>query len=171
MEKEIIPYRIEPNYIDINDYNLTIKDNSITFVENKQNRVFVTFDSLLIGDGKATTGLVSTSLIKVYTTLYSKDILNILHIHLNDTSQEITIDSEFLEKDENVLNHKVFLMDATGKRLTYKLIFKDSSVTYSKEKCSKRIIKKTNVCAHLFKNHAIIHNRKPQYIYSFCYTP
>ena len=108
-EKEIIPYRIEPNYIDINDYNLTIKDNSIA----------------LIGDGKATTGLVSTSLIKVYTTLYSKDILNILHIHLNDTSQEITIDSEFLEKDENVLNHKVFLMDATGKRLTYKLIFKD----------------------------------------------
>ena len=124
-EKEIIPYRIEPNYIDINDYNLTIKESSITHVENKQNRVFVTFDSLLIGDGKATTGLVSTSLIKVYTTLYSKDILNILHIHLNDTSQEITIDSEFLEKDENVLNHKVFLMDATGKRLTYKLIFKD----------------------------------------------
>ena len=124
-EKEIIPYRIEPNYIDINDYNLTIKDNSIALVENKQNHIFVTFDSLLIGDGKATTGLVSTSLIKVYTTLYSKDILNILHIHLNDTSQEITIDSEFLEKDENVLNHKVFLMDATGKRLTYKLIFKD----------------------------------------------
>ena len=124
-EKEIIPYRIEPNYIDINDYNLTIKDNSIALVENKQNHIFVIFDSLLIGDGKATTGLVSTSLIKVYTTLYSKDILNILHIHLNDTSQEITIDSEFLEKDENVLNHKVFLMDATGKRLTYKLIFKD----------------------------------------------
>ena len=124
-EKDIIPYRIEPSYIDINDYNLTIKDNSITNVENKQNCVFVIFDSLLIGEGKATTGLVSSSLIKVYTTLYSKDILNILHIHLNDTSQEITIDSEFLEKEENVLNHKVFLNDVTGKKLTYKLIFKD----------------------------------------------
>ena len=124
-EKDIIPYRIEPSYIDINDYNLTIKDNSITNVENKQNNVFVIFDSLLIGEGKATTGLVSSSLIKVYTTLYSKDILNILHIHLNDTSQEITIDSEFLEKEENVLNHKVFLNDVTGKKLTYKLIFKD----------------------------------------------
>ena len=123
-EKDIIPYRIEPSYIDINDYNLTIKDNSITHVENKQNHVFVTFDSKLIGDSKST-GFVSTSLIKVYTTLYSKDILNILHIHLNDTSQEITIDSEFLEKDENELNHKVFLMDATGKRLSYKLIFKN----------------------------------------------
>ena len=124
-EKDIIPYRIEPSYIDINNYNLTIKDNSITNVENKQNCVFVIFDSLLIGEGKATTGLVSSSLIKVYTTLYSKDILNILHIHLNDTSQEITIDSEFLEKEENVLNHKVFLNDVTGKKLTYKLIFKD----------------------------------------------
>ena len=123
-EKDIIPYRIEPNYIDINDYNLTIKDNSITHVENKQNHVFVTFDSKLIGDSKST-GFVSTSLIKVYTTLYSKDILNILHIHLNDTNKEITIDSEFLEKDENELNHKVFLMDATGKRLSYKLIFKN----------------------------------------------
>ena len=126
-EKDIIPYRIEPSYIDTNDYNLTIKDNSITHVENKQNHVFVTFDSKLIGDSKST-GFVSTSLIKVYTTLYSKDILNILHIHLNDTSQEITIDSEFLEKDENELNHKVFLMDATGKRLSYKLIFKNNKL-------------------------------------------
>ena len=124
-EKDIIPYRIEPSYIDINDYNLTIKSNNLALVENKENKLFVTFDSLLIGDNKGTTGLVSSSSIKVYTTLYSKDILNILHIHLNDTSQEITIDSEFLEKDENVLNHKVFLEDVTGKKLTYKLIFKD----------------------------------------------
>ena len=124
-EKDIIPYRIEPSYIDINDYNLTIKSNSLSNVENKENRLFVTFDSLLIGDSKGSSGLVSTSSIKVYTTLYSKDILNILHIHLNDTSQEITIDSEFLEKDENVLNHKVFLEDVTGKKLKYKLIFKD----------------------------------------------
>ena len=104
---------------------MTIKSNNLALVENKENKLFVTFDSLLIGDNKGTTGLVSSSSIKVYTTLYSKDILNILHIHLNDTSQEITIDSEFLEKDENVLNHKVFLEDVTGKKLTYKLIFKD----------------------------------------------
>ena len=125
IEKDIVPYRIEPSYIDINQYNLTIKDNSISLVENKENRVFVIFDSVLIGEGKSTTGLVSTSSIKVYTTLYSKDILNILHIHLNDTSQEITVDSEFLEKDENILDHKVFLPDIMGKKLTYKFIFKD----------------------------------------------
>ena len=124
-DKELIPYKIEPNYIDINQYNLSIQNNSIRSVENKENNCFVIFDSILIGEGKNTTGLVSSSYIKVYTTLYSKDILNILHMHLNDTSQEITIDSVFLEKDEKVLNHKVFTVDAMGKRLTYKLIFKD----------------------------------------------
>ena len=124
-EKDLIPYKIEPNYIDINQYNLSIQTNTIKQVENKENRCFVIFDSTLIGEGKSTTGLVASSSIKVYTTLYSKDILNILHIHLNDTSQEITIDSEFLEKDENILNHKVFTTDAMGKRLTYKLLFKD----------------------------------------------
>ena len=124
-ERELIPYKIEPNYIDINEYNLSIDANTIRQVENKENRCFVYFDSILIGDGKSTTGLVSSSSIKVYTTLYSKDILNILHVHLNDTSQEITIDSEFLEKEENILNHKVFTADAMGKRLTYKFLFKD----------------------------------------------
>ena len=128
-EKDLIPYKIEPSYIDINQYNLSIQSNSIREVENKENRCFVMFDQVLIGDGKSTTGFVSSSSIKVYTTLYSKDILNILHIHLNDTSQEITIDSEFLEKDEPVINHKVFTVDAMGKRLTYKLIFKDYKLT------------------------------------------
>ena len=124
-EKDLIPYKIEPNYIDINQYNLEVQGNSIRYVQNKENACFVIFDSISIGDGKSTTGLVSSSLIKIYTTLYSKNIVNILHMHLNDTSKDITIDSEFLEKKDNILNHKVFTVDASGKRLTYKLIFKD----------------------------------------------
>ena len=59
-ERELIPYKIEPNYIDINQYNLNIQTNSIKQVENKENRCFVFFDSILIGDGKSTTGLVSS---------------------------------------------------------------------------------------------------------------
>ena len=50
-ERELIPYKIEPNYIDINQYNLNIQTNSIKQVENKENRCFVFFDSILIGDG------------------------------------------------------------------------------------------------------------------------
>lgn len=125
VEKDLIPYKIEPGYININDYNLTIQTDKIKQVENKENNVFVVFDSVLIGEAKNTTGLVSSSSIKVYTTLYSKDIINILHIHLNDTSLDITIDSEFLEKEDKIEKHKVFTLDALGKRLTYKLLFKD----------------------------------------------
>lgn len=124
IEKDLIPYKIEPSYININEYNLTIQTNTIKHVENKENNVFVIFDSVLIGDGK-NTGFVSSSSIKVYTTLYSKDIINILHIHLNDTSLDITIDSEFLEKEDKIEKHKVFTVDALGKRLIYKLLFKD----------------------------------------------
>ena len=122
-EKEIIPYRIEPSNVDIGEYDLEIQDNLIRNVRHKQTQSFVIFESKMVGDSQKS-GLVSNDPIKVYTTLYNKDILNILHIHLNDTSQEITIDSEFLEKNENILNHKIFTTDATGRRLTYKLIFK-----------------------------------------------
>ncbi len=122
-EKDLIPYRIEPPNVNINEYDLEIQDNLIRNVKHRQTYSFVTFESVNVGDGQKA-GLVANDTIKVYTTLYNKDILNILHIHLNDTSQEITIDSEFLENNENILNHKIFTTDSTGRRLSYKLIFK-----------------------------------------------
>ena len=122
LEKDLIPYRIEPSYVDINQYNLEIKDNLIRSVTHKQSKCFVYFDTKMIGDNQKT-GLVSNDLIKVYTTLESKDILNILHIHINDISEEITIDSIFLEKNDNILNYKNFTTDVTGRRLNYKFIF------------------------------------------------
>ena len=122
-DKELIPYRIEPPNVDINQYDLEIKDNLIKTVRHKQSLSYIMFESVNVGDGQKA-GLVANDPIKVYTTLYNKDILNILHIHLNDTSQEITIDSEFLENNEEILNHKIFTTDVSGRRLTYKLIFK-----------------------------------------------
>ena len=57
-EKELISYKIEPKYIDINQYNVLIQNDSIKEVENKENKYFVMFDSNLIVDGKSTTGLI-----------------------------------------------------------------------------------------------------------------
>ena len=124
LEKDLIPYRIEPSYVDINQYNLEIKDNLIRSVTHKQSQCFVFFDTKMIGDNQKS-GLVSNDPIKVYTTLESKDILNILHIHINDISEEITIDSIFLEKNDNILNYKNFTTDVTGRRLNYKFIFQN----------------------------------------------
>ena len=124
-DKEILPYKVIPETVDINQYEFIIQDNVIREVRHRSSDCFVTFEPVLIGEIKNDLGLVASSLIKVYTTLYNKDILNIMHIHINDTSQEITIDSEFLEKDEPILNHKVFPTDSMGKKLKYKFIIKD----------------------------------------------
>ena len=124
-EKELLPYKVIPETVDINQYEFSISDNMIKEVKHKGSGCYVDFEPVLLGEVKGSTGLVASSSIKVYTTLYNKDILNILHIHINDTSQEITIDSEFLEKNEPILNHKVFPVDSIGQQLKYKLIFKD----------------------------------------------
>lgn len=124
-EKELIPYKIQPDTVNINEYHIEVNDNIIREIRHKKTNCLVVFETMLIGETNTSSGLVSSSMIRVYTTLYSKDIINILHVHLNDTSKEITMESEFLEKDEDVLNHKTFTIDAMGKRLNYKLLFKD----------------------------------------------
>ena len=125
LEKIVIPYKVIPDNIEIAQYDIKVNNNQIKEIIHRESNVFVKFESFLIGEMGNNIGLISSSIIKVYTTLYNKNILNILHLHLNDTSQEITIDSEFLEKNDNILEHKVSSRDAMGKLLTYKLLFKD----------------------------------------------
>jgi hypothetical protein len=126
-EKEIIPYRILPKNIDINKYNLELSENKIKEVRTKDNNSLVYFEAILIKEeiDKKLNILISTSSLKVYTSLYNKDIVNILHMHLNDTSEEIALDSVFLEKNEDILKHKNFEVDYRGKKLNYKLLFRD----------------------------------------------
>ena len=44
-------------------------------------------------------GYVSFSKMVVYTAVYKEDILNIVHIHLNDVSEEVTIDVAYMQPD------------------------------------------------------------------------
>ena len=125
LEKIVIPYKVIPDNIEIAQYDIKVNNNQIKEIIHRESNIFVKFESFLIGEMGNNIGLVASSTIKVYTTLYNKDILNILHLHLNDTSQEITIDSEFLEKNDNIIEHKHTSRDAMGKLLTYKLLFKE----------------------------------------------
>ena len=128
-EKEITPRKVEPETIDLNEYNISTSDTSITSVQHKLTQCFVAFEQRFIGNiNSSSLGLVPTSEIKVYTTFYNKDVLNILHIHMDDTSQEIAIDSEFLEKTDKIANHKLFTTDGSGKRLNYKLLFQNNKL-------------------------------------------
>lgn len=130
-QKEIVPYKITPENIDLNNYNIIINDNVIRSIGSElDERLLICFESQLIKEqaNNQFAGLVSSSIMKVYTSIYNKDIVNIVHIHLNDTSKEISIDTKFLEKTEKINDHKVFKLDAYGKKLDYKLIFKDFDV-------------------------------------------
>jgi hypothetical protein len=126
-QKELIPYKIVPEWVDLNEYQISINSNKITDVRYKETGLLVFFEGILIKEESGTQikGLVSSSSLKLYTALYNKDIVNILHIHLNDTSEEIAVDSVFLEKNENPEDHKHFIVDAMGKKLNYKFIFRD----------------------------------------------
>lgn len=125
-EFEIVPYKIEPDGVDINDYNLVIEGNKIISVKTRDTGHLVNFEAILINTkDRKLSGFVSTSKLKLYTNLYSKDIVNVIHIHLNDTSNEIAVDSVFLEKDQFPEDFKDFKTDIMGKKLNYKFIFKD----------------------------------------------
>lgn len=127
---DLVPYKVEPDYIDLNQYKIEISDNKIVDVKEKDSNMKVIFDSQLISEEIESnfSSLVSQSTMKVYTSLFSQNIVNILHIHLNDTSESIAVDTFFLEKKDSVSDFKKFDVDMTGKKLNYKFLFRDFKV-------------------------------------------
>jgi hypothetical protein len=127
VQKELIPYKIYPESVDINHYDLSISNNKIIEVRNKESGSSIYFEAILIKENQTGkfTGLVSTSVMKVYTALYNKDVINVIHVHLNDTSEEITVDSTFLQRGHSVTDERFFPEDYMGKKLNYKFIFRD----------------------------------------------
>ena len=127
---DLVPYKVEPDYVDLAHYKIDIAENKIIDVKEKETNLKVLFDSQLISneiESKFST-LVSQSTMKIYTTLYSQNIVNIIHIHLNDTSESIAVDSYFLEKQDSISDFKKFEVDVTGKKLNYKFLFRDFKV-------------------------------------------
>ena len=48
-----------------------------------------------------------------------------MHIHVNDTSEEVTMDVVYMHDDENIENFYEFKNDISGKPLRYKIIVKE----------------------------------------------
>ena len=129
---DLIPYKVEPDYIDLSHYKIEIAENKIVEVNEKETNLKVMFESQLISNEIESkfSSLVSQSTMKVFTCLYSQNIVNIVHIHLNDTSESIAVDSFFLEKQDSVSEFKKFDLDLSGKKLNYKFLFRDFKVNY-----------------------------------------
>ncbi len=133
VQLDLVPYKVEPEYIELNQYNIEISENKIKSVVEKESNLKVIYDSQLISEEIESkfSSFVSQSTMRVYTCLYSQNIVNIVHIHLNDTSESIAVDTYFLEKKDSVSDFKKFEVDVTGKKLNYKFLFRDFKVIYT----------------------------------------
>jgi len=134
-ESECLPLDILPKRISLNDYDIGF-NKSTCQIEKVSNKDYgaVEFEAIKI-DENVTYMLGST--MKVYSTIHrhlidGKDqvveMLNIIHIHLNDSSDDASIDVVYLENGKTKDDHLVFKNDATGRPLRYKILCQNMHV-------------------------------------------
>jgi hypothetical protein len=55
-------------------------------------------------------------------------MLNIIHLHVNDTSEDVTFDVAYMHEGESLEDFKTFSVDIAGRPLRYKILVKDMSI-------------------------------------------
>ena len=73
-------------------------------------------------------GYVPGTVVSIWTQQIDHETLNIIHIHVNDTSDQVTIDVSYMHENESIKDFMQFKTDATGRPLKYKIIVKDCRV-------------------------------------------
>ena len=58
----------------------------------------------------------------IWTEQIDPETLNILHIHVNDTSEQVTFDVAYVHQDETLDNFTEFGTDMSGRPLKYKIL-------------------------------------------------
>ena len=51
-----------------------------------------------------------------------------MHIHVNDTSDEVTLDVAYMHSDEKIEDFQEFKTDISGKPLKYKIIVQNCKI-------------------------------------------
>ena len=69
---------------------------------------------------------------KIWTSLVADDpageTVSIFHIHVNDTSDQVTFDTAYMHDNESLADFQAFGTDMSGQRLNYKIIMANGSV-------------------------------------------
>ena len=71
-------------------------------------------------------------MVEIWTSLVTTDqageTVNIAHIHVNDTSDQVTFDTAYMHEGETLANFQEFGTDMSGQKLRYKIILADGKV-------------------------------------------
>jgi len=115
------------------DYNITFHPQT-KMITNVTNRSYgeIKFKAIKIDESS---GYVIGSELKLWTSCLSKDVLNIVHIHLNDTSDEASVDVKYLVSDKELdainkgdFSAEQFKKDLNGIPLRYKILIHNMRV-------------------------------------------
>jgi hypothetical protein len=73
-------------------------------------------------------GYVEGTVLDIWTSKIDEETLNILHIHVNDTSDQVTFDVAYMHDGEDISKFTEFSVDVTGRPLRYKILVKDCKI-------------------------------------------
>ena len=73
-------------------------------------------------------GYVTGSVVKIFTNEHEKGMLNILHVHIEDMSDEVTLEVLYMGDGEKVSLYEEFKADVTGRTLRYKILVRDQHI-------------------------------------------
>ena len=128
---ECFPMEIRPEGLPIHEYDIVFDatSNTIRRIANKELRTDVRFLDM---SQQEKTGYVTGSVLDIWTQAVPTDpaleTLNIFHLHLNDTSDEVAFDVAYMHDGEDISHFCQFKTDATGRPLRYKIIAKDMKI-------------------------------------------
>lgn len=73
-------------------------------------------------------GYVQGSIVKIYSTEHASDMLNIVHIHVNDMSDQVTLEVAYMADGETLAAYQEFKEDFSGRTLRYKVLVREQRI-------------------------------------------
>lgn len=113
--------------IDISQYDINYNKckNAVIAISNRKLNTEIKFHDMNLQEKE---GYVQDSIMEIWSQKIDDETLNIVHIHVNDTSEEVTLDIAYMHPGEKIEQHQQFKVDLSGKPLKYKIIVKDAEV-------------------------------------------
>ncbi len=105
-----MPVEIYPKGISLNDYDIRYDGDRIKEVRNKQLGLIKYKSQKIDGD----CGYVVGSKVVVFTHTFAADILNIVHMHVNDMSETVTVETACMMEGNTIKDFDQFSTDYTG---------------------------------------------------------
>lgn len=100
---ECCPFEVRPSGLNLNDYDIKVSESSgnVLSIKNKFLNLPVKFHDLTLSESSGLAGgYVANSAVEVWTEADGSDLagetINILHLHVNDTSDEVTFDVAYM---------------------------------------------------------------------------